>query len=43
MGIGLDESSIIKANFQFWEQMLAMSRPAEWTQATNPTIFRGLF
>ena len=24
MGIGLDESSIIKANFQFWEQMLAM-------------------
>ena len=24
MGIELDESSIIKANFQFWEQMLAM-------------------
>jgi hypothetical protein len=24
MSIELDESSIIKANFQFWEQMLAM-------------------
>jgi CheY-specific phosphatase CheX len=24
MGIELDESSVIKANFQFWEQMLAM-------------------
>ena len=31
MGIELDESSIIKANLQFWEQMLAMELdPLPW-------------